>query len=47
MATVREGNTGVLLAVDVQAAVASGSWDALRVIKNVLRAVVQLRSNWR
>jgi hypothetical protein len=37
MATVREGNKGVLLVVDVQVGVMSESWDAPRVIKNLIR----------
>ncbi len=44
MATVREGNKGVLLVVDVQAGVMSGSWDASRIIKNVTRAVERARA---
>jgi len=39
MATVRAGNKGVLLVVDVQVGVMSGSWDAPRIIRNVARAV--------
>ncbi|MGC1548033.1 MAG: isochorismatase family protein [Rhodanobacter sp.] len=44
MATVREGNQGVLLVVDVQAGVMSGAWDAPRVIKNVSLAVKRARA---
>lgn len=44
MATVREGNKGVLLIVDVQAGVMSDSWDAPRIIKNVSRAVNRARA---
>jgi nicotinamidase-related amidase len=44
MATVREGNKGVLLVVDVQVGVMSESWDAPRIIKNVLRAVERART---
>ena len=44
MATVREGNKGVLLIVDVQAGVMSDSWDAPRIIKNVSRAVSRARA---
>ena len=44
MATVREGNKGVLLVVDVQTGVMSGSWDASRIIKNVSRAVERARA---
>ena len=39
MATVREGNKGVLLVVDVQVGVMRESWDSPRVIENVARAV--------
>jgi nicotinamidase-related amidase len=44
MATVREGNQGVLLVVDVQVGVMSGAWDAPRIIKNVVRAVERARA---
>ena len=44
MATVREGNKGVLLVVDVQVGVMRESWDAPRVIKNVARAVERARA---
>ena len=44
MATIREGNKAVLLIVDVQAGVMIGSWEAVRVIKNVSRAVERARS---
>ena len=44
MATVREGNKGVLLVVDVQVGVMSESWDAPRIIKNVSRAVERART---
>lgn len=44
MATVREGNKGVLLVVDVQVGVMSESWDAPRIIKNVSRVVERARS---
>jgi len=43
MATVREGNKGVLLVVDVQAGVMSEAWDAPRIIGNVSRAVDRAR----
>jgi nicotinamidase-related amidase len=43
MATVREGNQGVLLVVDVQVGVMSGAWDAPRIVKNVVRAVERAR----
>ena len=32
MATVREGNKGVLLVVDVQVGVMDESWDAARIV---------------
>lgn len=44
MATVREGNQGVLLVVDMQVGVINGAWDAARVVKNVARAVERARS---
>lgn len=44
MATVREGNKGVLLIVDVQVGVVHESWDAPRIIKNVSRAVERARA---
>jgi nicotinamidase-related amidase len=44
MATVREGNKGVLLVVDVQVGVMGEAWDSERIIKNVLRAVDRARS---
>jgi nicotinamidase-related amidase len=44
MATVREGNRGVLLVVDVQAGVVSDAWDAPRIIDNVSRAVERARA---
>jgi nicotinamidase-related amidase len=44
MATVREGNNGVLLVVDVQVGVMRESWDAARVIKNLARAVERARA---
>lgn len=43
MATLREGNKGVLLVVDVQAGVMHEAWDAARVIGNVARAVERAR----
>jgi nicotinamidase-related amidase len=45
MATVREGNKGVLLVVDVQAGVVSEAWDAARIIGNVVRAVERARAD--
>lgn len=44
MATIRAGTQGVLVVVDVQIGVMSGCWDALRVIRNVSRAVERARS---
>lgn len=44
MATVRNGNKGVLLVVDVQVGVMSEAWDAARIIKNVARAVDRARA---
>ncbi len=44
MATVRQGNKGVLLVVDAQVGVMSESWDAPRIIKNVSRAVERART---
>jgi len=44
MATVREGNKGVLLVVDVQAGVVSDAWDAPRIVRNVSRAVERARA---
>jgi nicotinamidase-related amidase len=44
MATVREGNQGILLVVDVQVGVMSEAWDAPRIIKNVARAVERARA---
>jgi nicotinamidase-related amidase len=44
MATVRKGNKGVLLVVDVQAGVMGESWEASRIIKNVSRAVDRARA---
>jgi nicotinamidase-related amidase len=44
MATVRKGNKGVLLVVDVQAGVMGEAWEAPRIIKNVSRAVDRARA---
>ncbi len=44
MATVRAGNQGALLVVDVQVGVMSESLDAPRVIRNVARAVERARA---
>lgn len=43
MATVREGNKGVLLVVDVQVGVMRGAWEAPRIIHNVARVVERAR----
>jgi nicotinamidase-related amidase len=45
VATVREGDKGVLLVVDVQVGVMSEAWEAPRIIKNVSRAVERARAN--
>lgn len=44
MATVRAGNKGVLLVVDVQVGVMSQAWDAPRIIENVSHAVERARA---
>jgi nicotinamidase-related amidase len=44
MATIREGNREVLLVVDVQAGVMSETWDAPRIIHNVLQVVERARA---
>jgi nicotinamidase-related amidase len=44
MATVRAGNKGVLLVVDVQVGVMKEAWEAPRVINNVARAVERARA---
>ena len=44
MATVRQGNTGVLVVVDVQVGVMKSAWEAARVIGNVARAVERARA---
>lgn len=44
MATVRKGNKGVLLVVDVQVGVMNEAWDAARIINNVSRAVERARA---
>jgi len=44
LATVREGNKGILLVVDVQAGVMDESWEAPRIIKNVSCAVDRARA---
>jgi nicotinamidase-related amidase len=45
MATVREGNTAVLLVVDVQVGVMAEAWDSERIIMNVARAVERARAD--
>lgn len=44
MATVREGNQGVLLVVDVQVGVVAQAWNAERVVGNVARTVERARA---
>jgi len=44
VATVREGNKGVLLVVDVQVGVMAEAWDSERITKNVARAVERARA---
>lgn len=44
MATVRAGNKGVLLVVDVQVGVMKDAWDAARIVGNVARAVARARA---
>lgn len=44
MATVRGGNKGVLIVVDVQVGVLADAWEAPRVIGNVARAVERARA---
>jgi nicotinamidase-related amidase len=44
MATVREGNKGILLVVDVQVGVVAEAWDAPRIVKNVARTVERARA---
>ena len=43
MATVREGNRGALIVVDVQVGVVKDAWQAARVVGNVARAVERAR----
>jgi len=45
LATVRKGNKGVLLIVDVQVGVMSGAWEASRITKNVSRVVERARAH--
>jgi nicotinamidase-related amidase len=44
MATVRSGNKGVLVLVDVQVGVMREAWDAARIVGNVARAVARARA---
>ena len=44
MATVREGNKGALLVVDVQKGVMTDTWEAKRVVANVAHAVERARA---
>jgi nicotinamidase-related amidase len=44
MATVRRGNKGVLLVVDVQVGVMREAWEAQRIVRNVARAVERARA---
>lgn len=44
MATIREGNQGVLVVVDVQAGVMRETWDGPRVIQNVAHVVERARA---
>ena len=44
MATVRKGNKGVLLVVDVQVGVVGDAWDAPRIIENVAHSVARARA---
>ena len=44
MATIREGNKGVLVVVDVQVGVMREAWDAARAIGNMARAVARARA---
>jgi len=44
MATLRDGNKGVLMVVDVQVGVVSDAWDAPRIVSNVARAVERARA---
>ncbi len=44
MATVREGNKGVLLVVDVQVGVMAEAWDSERITKNAARALERARA---
>ena len=43
MATIRQGNQGVLIVVDVQVGVVKNAWETPRVVANVARAVERAR----
>ena len=43
MATIREGNKGVLIIVDVQVGVMENAWEASRIITNIQTAVSKAR----
>lgn len=45
MSTVREGNQGVLIVVDMQVGVLREAWDAERIIGNVARTVERARAS--
>lgn len=45
MATVRDGNTTVLIVVDVQVGVMKQAWEATRVVANLARAVMRARAS--
>jgi nicotinamidase-related amidase len=44
VATVREGNKGVLVVIDLQVGVVDEAWDAPRIVSNALHAVERARS---
>jgi nicotinamidase-related amidase len=44
LATVREGDKGVLVVVDAQVGVMGDAWDSERIVKNVARAVARARA---
>ena len=43
MATIRQGNQGVLIVVDVQVGVVKNAWETPRVVANVARTVERAR----
>lgn len=45
MATVRDGNKGVLVVVDVQVGVVKDAWEAPRIVANVARVVERARAD--